>query len=134
MGLVEQLIWHEGLKLKPYTDTVGKLTIGVGRNLDDLGISKEEAILMLENDIRRCKEDLSREIDFYHDLNPIRKDVLTNMCFNMGIFRLKGFKNMLGFLKNGDYERASEEMLNSKWATQVGKRATELAEQMRSGT
>lgn len=127
------LIKHEDLKLKPYRDSVGKLTIGVGRNLDDVGISSEEAMFLLDTDIERTKESLDRSVPWWGQMNDARQIVLANMCFNLGIGRLLGFKKFLAAAKAGDYGTAAAEMLDSKWATQVGKRATELAEIMRMG-
>lgn len=129
-NLLEQIKRHEGLRLKPYRDTVGKLTIGYGRNLDDVGITKAEAERMLLMDISRTEDELL-QFDWYSDLEPHRQDVLVNMCFNMGLPTLLKFKNMIAALESGDYDKAADEMLDSKWARQVGGRAEELAEQMR---
>jgi len=130
----EQLIRHEGMRLKPYRCTAGKLTIGVGRNLDDRGISKPEAMLLLDNDILNCETELLEHLPVvYTGLNETRKAVLINMCFNLGISGLLGFKNTLAFIGVRDFERAANNMLASKWAKQVGLRAIELSEQMRKG-
>jgi len=130
----EQLIRHEGLRLKPYRCTAGKLTIGIGRNLDDCGISQSEAYVMLINDIMNCEKQLQAKIpDIYNGLDEVRKSVLLNMCFNLGINGLLGFKNTLAFVKAGDWERAANNMLVSCWAKQVGRRAIELSELMRKG-
>ena len=129
-----QLVRHEGLRLKPYRCTAGKLTIGYGRNLDDKGISKSEAYELLANDIRSCGEQLIDEIpEIYSGLDEVRKSVLLNMCFNLGIGGLLEFKNTLAFVAAGDWERAANGMLASKWAKQVGHRAIELSELMRKG-
>jgi lysozyme len=129
-----QLVRHEGLRLKPYRCTAGKLTIGVGRNLEDKGISQQEAYELLENDIRECEVQLLTEIpDIYLSLDINRKVVLINMCFNLGIKGLMGFKNTLAFIAARDWERAANNMLASRWAKQVGRRAIELAEIMRKG-
>ena len=130
----EQLVRHEGLRLKPYRCTAGKLTIGIGRNLDDCGISQSEAYVMLINDIMNCEKQLQQKIpDIYNGLDEVRKSVLLNMCFNLGISGLLGFKNTLAFVKAGDWERAANNMLVSRWAKQVGRRAIELSELMRKG-
>ena len=116
----EQLVRHEGLRLKPYRCTAGKLTIGIGRNLDDCGITQSEAYVMLINDIMNCEKQLQSKIpDIYNGLDEVRKSVLLNMCFNLGINGLLGFKNTLAFVKVGDWERAANNMLVSKWAKQV---------------
>lgn len=129
----EMLIKHERLMLKPYKDSVGKLTIGVGRNLDDVGIFEDEADLMLKNDIDRCIHDLNYHLTWWNDLDEVRQMVLVDMCFNLGIYGLLGFKNTLESIKTGDYEKASEQMLQSKWATQVHGRAIELSKMMKGG-
>ena len=129
-----QLVRHEGLRLKPYRCTAGKLTIGYGRNLDDCGISQTEASLLLENDIQNCEKQLLDEIpEIYNSLDEVRKSVQLNMCFNLGIGGLLGFNNTLAFIAVGDWERAANGMLASKWAKQVGMRAIELSEMMRKG-
>ena len=129
-----QLVRHESLRLKPYRCTAGKLTIGIGRNLDDCGITESEAYIMLINDIMNCEKQLQAKIpDIYNGLDEVRKSVLLNMCFNLGISGLLGFKNTLEFIKVGDWERAANNMLVSRWAKQVGRRAIELSELMRKG-
>lgn len=130
-ALIKQLIKNEGLRLKPYTCTAGKLTIGIGRNLDDKGISEEEAMYLLKNDIEECEFQLNKELAFFKNLDMARQDVLLNMCFNLGINGLLGFKNTLAMIEAGNYEAAADNMLNSKWAYQVGDRAKELADIMR---
>lgn len=131
--LKSQLRRHEGLRLLPYECSAGKLTIGYGRNLEDKGISVEEAEQFLDADITDCIKDLERSVDFFGSLDEVRQDVLINMCFNLGIGRLLKFKNMLAALSRGDFKKAAAEMLDSKWARQVGGRAIELSLQMKTG-
>lgn len=133
IGLAAELIKkHEGLRLRPYKCTAGKLTIGYGRNLDDNGISQYEAEEMLNNDIQRCYSQLVK-LPCWNKLDEVRQAVLLDMCYNLGIVRLKQFKKMLGALEVGAYNRAAAEMLNSKWAVQVKSRATELSKIMQTG-
>ena len=131
-NLIAQLKRHEGLELMPYKCTSGKITIGVGRNLEDIGITEQEAELLLLNDIGRVKQELVND-QWYMDLDPVRKAVIENMSFNLGYPTLKKFQNMISSISQGDYETASKEMLNSRWSKQVGQRSIELAEQMRTG-
>ncbi len=131
--LIKLLITHEGLRLKPYRDTRGKLTIGVGRNLDDVGITEEEAIYLLKNDIKRVLDFLKERLPYWNGLTETRKMALVDMCFNLGPGGFLSFKRMLAALERGDYEQAAREMLDSRWARQVGRRAEELAEMMREG-
>lgn len=131
--LIDQLIDHEGMELKAYTDTVGKTTIGVGRNLEDVGISEEEAMILLKNDIHRIVEQLNEKLDWWRDLDAARQRALISMGFNLGIYGLLKFKNTLEALKNQQWEEASKEMMDSKWATQVGRRAEMLSQIMLTG-
>lgn len=125
----------EGLRLKPYRCTAGKLTIGYGRNLDDVGISKTEADLLFERDFAQAEAETRRLLKLngidYDQLIEQRFYVLTDMMFNLGYDRLSKFKKLLYALKKGLYDDAAKEMLDSAWATQVGNRATKLAALMR---
>jgi len=132
-NLVEQLKRDEAVRLKPYKDSVGKLTIGIGRNLDDVGISDAEADFMLHNDIYRAESGVEEHLPWTKDLDEVRRAALVNMAFNMGIAGLLGFKNTLAAIQSGDYETAAAEMENSKWAIQVGPRAHRLALQIKTG-
>ena len=133
MDLIEQLKRHEGFRSKPYLCTAGKLTIGYGRNLDDIGITKAEAEQLLTNDVRVATQELLRAYPFIDGLKPARFDCLVNKFFNLGISRLSKFNKMWAAIEEGSYRKASEEMLDSKWARQVGVRAEELAYQMLTG-
>jgi lysozyme len=133
MTILDQLKRDEGLRLTPYKDSVGKTTIGYGRNLDDVGITTEEASALLLNDIERATNDLSKQLPWIASMDSARQGVLLNMAFNMGIHALLGFKNFLALAEAMSYTDASDEMLNSKWAEQVGARAHRLSLQMRSG-
>jgi lysozyme len=132
--LIKLLKLHEGIRLKPYRDTVGKLTIGIGRNLSDVGVSQEEALYLLDNDIRNAVSALGTAFSWFEHLDDVRRIVLVDMCFNMGINTLKTFVNTLLNIRYGRYEEAAQNMLKSKWASQVGQRAVRLAEMMRTGT
>lgn len=131
--LLAELERDEGLRLKPYTDTVGKLTIGVGRNLSDVGISADEARALLKADVDRAERDLDRSVPWWRTLSDNRQRVLLNLCFNIGLTRFLGFKKMLGAIQTGEYDRAATEMTSSRWAEQVGERARRLATLMMHG-
>ncbi len=131
MSLKDDIKRQEGLRLKPYIDSVGKLTIGYGRNLDDVGISEAEANSMLDADLRIAINEVQRLFPWLINLSESRKNVIYNMAFNMGLPTLQKFKNMIAAINCGDYITAADEMLNSKWARQVGIRADELANIMR---
>ena len=132
--LEKQLTRHEGIRLKPYHDSVGKLTLGIGRNIEDIGISEEEALILLRNDILRVSKDLTDHIEWWSSLDEPRRLVLMNMAFNIGITRLLLFHKMLTALQSGDYQKAANEMKDSEWYRQIGSRALELENQMRTGT
>ena len=117
---------HEGYRQHPYKCTAGKVTIGIGRNLDDVGISPDEARYLLRNDVRVAIDQCNRAFSWFDDLDQVRKDAIVNMCFNIGITRLKGFKKMLAALSVKDYQKAAEEALDSKWAKQVGRRSEDI--------
>ena len=123
---------NEGFKSHPYLDTVGKVTIGWGRNIDDNGISKEEADYLFDNDFDRCQRELA-PFPWYVNQPQNVQDALMNMCFNLGIGRLLGFRKMIAALTVKNYTLAAKEALDSKWATQVGDRAKQVALMIRQG-
>lgn len=132
--LREQLIRHEGLRLRPYRCTGNKLTIGVGRNLEDRGISKEEAMIFLDNDLKRCIEECRHNIPVFDSLSEPRQHVLVDMCFNLGMAGMMKFRKMLSALESGSYHLAADEMMNSRWARQVqAERRDGLVSMMREG-
>lgn len=131
--LISQLEADEGKSRKPYKCTAGKTTIGIGRNLDDRGLSDDEIAYLLNNDIKNCEHDLNRALPWWRDMDDARRNVLLNMCFNLGIGRLLGFKKTLALMQAKRYDAAATEMLNSTWADQVGMRAARLARVMRTG-
>lgn len=131
--LIAELRRDEGVEPFPYTDTVGKLTIGVGRNLTDRGLSDDEIDYLLQNDIDLCIDDLNRGVPWWVTLSPARQRVLINMCFNLGWPRLRGFVRTLSAMRRGDFATAAEGMRLSLWAKQVGARAERLAQMMERG-
>ena len=131
-SLADQLIRHEGMKLKPYRCTSNKLTIGAGRNIEDNGITEDEARYLLKNDIERSRKELET-FYWFNELDEVRKDCLVNMVFNIGFPTFKKFVGLISDLEDKNYKMASANMLDSRWAKQVKGRAQELAEQMRTG-
>lgn len=130
--IIPLLIEHENLVLKPYTDTVGKLTIGIGRNLTDRGITKVEAIYLCSNNVDESIAELKTNLYYWDNLPDKVQLVLVDMIFNLGWPRLSQFKKSLALIEKGDYFLAGDEILNSTWATQVGKRAMDLSEMLKS--
>lgn len=123
---------HEGISLKPYTDTTGHLTIGIGKNLD-AGITIEQAYRLLEDDIAACLKELDRYQPGWQRHNDVRQNVLIEMQFNLGAPRLGMFHKMWAALSTQDYKEAAVQMIDSRWARQVKQRAITLAEMMRTG-
>lgn len=127
------LVQDEGLRFKPYKDTVGKITIGVGRNLTDKGLSLAEIEYLLDNDITDCKKELDKALPWWRKLSEARQAVFISMVFNMGLYGWLGFHTTLALIEAGDYTGAAEHMLQSKWADQVGDRAIRLSRMMATG-
>lgn len=130
--LKRQLILHEGLKLRSYNDSVGKITIGVGRNISDVGISEDEAFYLLSNDLEKCIDALDKAFPWWKELSEVRKHVMIDMCFNLGIAGLAKFILTLESIRIGSYELASRQMLDSLWTKQVGDRAKRLSKMMKT--
>lgn len=133
-ALAARLLVEEDCRLKPYRDTKKKLTIGIGRNLTDRGISRDEAEYLLANDINLVIHELDVSFPWWTHLNEARQLVLADMCFNLGGTKLKTFKRTLAAIQRGDYAAAAAEMRASLWARQVGDRAERLAVLMETGT
>jgi len=131
--LTRQLKRDEGCSLKPYVDSVGKLTIGVGRNLTDKGITMAESIYLLAGDVTSATDDLYKALPWVSGIDEARRGAFINLAFNLGINGLLSFVNMLGYARNGQWDKAAEHLLKSKYAGQVGDRAVRLAEQLRTG-
>ena len=131
-ALKAQLILHEGLRLFPYTDSVGKLTIGVGRNITDVGLGKAEAMQMLENDLEECVADLEK-FSWYNHLDEIRQRAMIDLRFNLGLKGLKSFKRFLAAMEDQDYVKAGAELKQSKWFKQVAFRGPRIVKMIERG-
>lgn len=147
-NVVEQLKRHEGFRANVYKCTAGRDTCGYGYNLEanplglsnyeinqfrTKGISKEQAETILKIHVAQIETALIKSFAWFENLNEARQAVLINMCFNIGLVGLMGFKNTLRMIETGDFAGAAKNMLQSKWATQVKGRAVELSTQMRTG-
>lgn len=127
------LIRDEGRRSHPYRCTAGKLTIGIGHNLDDAGLSDAAIDFIYSQDEAACAADLDRALPWWRTLSEARQRALINMRFNLGLPRLLGFKQMLAALQQGDYQTAAAQALDSQWAKQVGDRAVRIALLIREG-
>lgn len=153
-NFVNKLIAHEGLRLQVYQDTLGIDTIGIGRNLEDRGITKEEldwmdmpnmdaiyehgireadAMYLAQNDVQIVEEELLRAHPCVEDLDAVRQLVVMDMAFNMGVPRLCKFKKMWNAIHENKFDIAAKEMLDSRWAIQVKSRAVKLSNAMHNG-
>lgn len=132
-ALKKLLELHEGRRGSIYKCSAGYNTIGVGHNLDTNPISDKAIDVILEDDIAVVLSDLNKNLPWWRQLSERRQLVLADMCFNLGIGRLLGFKNTLKAMENGNYEEAANGMAASKWAAQVGRRAERLIKMMREG-
>jgi lysozyme len=132
-ALRQQLVRHEGLRLKPYRCPVGKLTIGVGRNLDDCGITDDEAMTLLDHDIDRCVRQLAGRFTWFPDLDPVRQRALVDLCFNVGFTALLDFKQTLAAVGRGDYTSAGTRLRDSRWYQQVGARGPRVVTMLTTG-
>lgn len=123
----------ESYRQYPYKDTTGHLTIGFGRNLEAVGISQNEALILLDDDIQRVEHELWNNYPNYASLNDVRKSVLIEMAFELGIEGLMGFKIMMGCIAVADWQGAGNAILDSLYAHQVGDRAKRVSEMMVTG-
>jgi GH24 family phage-related lysozyme (muramidase) len=130
--LKAELTRDEARRPRIYTDTVGKVSGGIGRNLTDKGFRDSEIDLMYQNDIAETEAWLDHELPWWRTLDPVRQRVMMNMAFNMQ-GRLLQFQDFLAAAKKGDWTKAADEMFDSKWAKQVGARATRLMKMMSTG-
>ena len=126
---------HEGLKLKPYLCPAGKLTIGYGRNMEDVGISEEEAVGLLHADITTAASELEREFGpgWYNGVTLPRAAALIDMMFNLGATRFGAFKEMIAAVRNQKWDKAADAAQDSKWFTQVGDRGKTIVRMLREG-
>jgi len=131
--LIQELKRDEGVVLTLYKCSAGKNTIGVGRNVDDRGITEDESDYLLSNDIDLCVKELEGTFPWFQTLSDTRQRVMVNMCFNLGLSRLMGFRKFLAAMEAGEWETAGVEMLDSKWARQVGPRSTRLRDLVLEG-
>ena len=132
-ALKADLIRDERLRLKPYTDTTGHLTIGVGHNLTDKGISKSVCDLMLSEDVADVVAQLDANLPWWQHLDPVRQRALANFVFNVGIASALTFTHTLALLKAELYEAAANALSDSLWHRQVGARALRIEDMIRTG-
>ena len=131
--LAAQLRLHEGVEKLPYKCTAGYLTIGVGRNIEERGLSDDEIDYILNNDVDIATSELASSFDWFAGLDDVRMRVVVDMVFNLGMPRFKQFQNMLAAIEAEDWPEAAAQMMDSRWAKQVGARAERLRDMMETG-
>lgn len=133
MNAAELIKHHEGLRLKPYLCTAGKYSIGYGRNLDDRGVSVDEADYLLANDISAARESLTANLPWFVQLDGVRQAALVDLCFNLGWQGLGRFRRFLAAMGRGDYAGAGAELVDSRWYVQVGQRGPRIVRMIQLG-
>jgi lysozyme len=131
--LKKHLIQDEGLKAFPYVDTAGKTTIGIGRNLTDVGLSTTEIAFLYNSDVIRAITNLTLKLPWWRNLDNIRQIVMVNLCFNMGIATLLTFTTFLQLMQAMNYQAAATDLAGTAWHKQVGQRAIRLETMLRTG-
>lgn len=124
--LKAELTPEEGRRKKPYRDTHGFLTVGIGRNLDTVLFADDEIDLMYSNDVNRTVDALNRNVPWWQGLDDVRERALIDFTFNVGIDTLLMFPRFLAKLQAKDWSGAVIELQTSKWHRQVGTRAVRL--------
>lgn len=137
IALQNELIRDEGLRLTPYRDSLGNLTIGVGHLIQKgesfTKISNTEALDLLENDIRIAERRLDNIFPTWRSLDAVRQRSLINLAFNLG-YKLADFKRFLHAAKSGDWEKAADHLTQSRWYRQVKLRGPRVVHAIRTGT
>lgn len=133
-SLQDRIARHEGYRQFVYSDSLGHPTVGFGRALDTRGVSRQEALSLLENDIAAFTKEVQDALPWISTLDATRTGVLIEMAFQLGTDGLLKFHQALGCMSRGDWQGAATQMLASEWARQTPARAQELAEIVRSGS
>jgi len=133
--LIDMLKRHEGVRSHVYLCSAGYETLGVGRNISEsgLGLTEDEIDFLLINDITRVKQELTDTYFWFPALNEARQDAMIDICFNLGLTRLRGFVKAIEAMSREQFDIAADEFMDSRWATQVGNRAVEVTEMIRTG-
>lgn len=132
-SLRDRIARHEGFRSRPYKDSLGFMTIGYGRCLDTKGISQDEGLYLLDDDIGEATDRVIAALPWVEQMDDVRRGVLIEMAFQLGLDGLMAFKHMLAAAQQSIWDRAADEMLSSTWAQQTPARAQELTGLMRNG-
>ena len=134
--LIGMLKRHEGIRSHAYKCSENMITVGVGRNIDEnggIGLADDEIEYLLANDIRRVREELDDTYFWFAALNEARKDAMIDISFNLGQTRLRGFVKAITAMSREQFDIAADEFMDSRWSEQVGNRAVEVTEMIRTG-
>ena len=128
MSLIDSIKQHEGYRSKVYKDSLGIDTIGYGFAIKDLELDQDICDLILERKVKDLKDRIKKKFSWYKYMPPTIKDIVVEMCYQLGLYGFSCFKKTISYLQNKEWEKASVEMLDSRWAVQTPRRARELSE------
>jgi len=128
MSLIDSIKQHEGYRSKVYDDSLGIPTIGYGFAIKDLELDQDICDLILERKVKDLKDRIKKKFSWYRYMPPTIKDIVVEMCYQLGVYGFSCFKKTISYLQNKEWEKASVEMLDSRWAVQTPRRARELSE------
>ena len=128
MSLIDSIKQHEGYRSKVYKDSLGIPTIGYGFAIKDLELDQDICDLILERKVKDLKDRIKKKFSWYKYMPPTIKDIVVEMCYQLGLYGFSCFKKTISYLQNKEWEKASVEMLDSRWAIQTPRRARELSE------
>ena len=128
MSLIDSIKQHEGYRSKVYDDSLGIPTIGYGFAIKDLELDQDICDLILERKVKDLKDRIKKKFSWYKYMPPTIKEIVVEMCYQLGVYGFSCFKKTISYLQNKEWEKASVEMLDSRWAIQTPRRARELSE------
>ena len=128
MSLIDSIKQHEGYRSKVYKDSLGIPTIGYGFAIKDLELDQDICDLILERKVKDLKDRIKKKFSWYKYMPPTIKEIIIEMCYQLGVYGFSCFKKTISYLQNKEWEKASVEMLDSRWAVQTPRRARELSE------
>ncbi len=131
MKLIDSIKIHEGYVSRVYKDSLGIDTIGYGFAIKDLNLEEDICQIILQRKLESLEKRINKRFEWYKDMPQPIKDVVAEMCYQMGVTGVSKFKKTINFLKNKQWRRASVEMLDSRWANQTPGRANELSERVK---
>lgn len=129
--LIESIKQHEGFRSKVYDDSLGIPTIGYGFAIKDLELEEDICDMILERKLSILKERIEKKFQWYRYMPQEIKDVVVEMCYQLGVYGFSRFKKTIAYIQNKQWEEASVEMLDSRWAEQTPGRAREMSNRVK---